>query len=434
MRPLCCVLVLVVLGLALPAFGSDFAATIETQAEQLAPKVRSWRRDFHQHPELSNREERTSRIVAEHLRSLGLEVQTGIAHHGVVGLLVGGKPGPVVALRADMDALPVTEEVDLPFASKVRSTYNGQEVGVMHACGHDAHTAILMGVAEVLAGLKANLPGSVKFIFQPAEEGPPPGEEGGAKMMVEQGVLEKPKPEVIFGLHVVPMAEAGEIVFRAGGQLAASDRLRITLKGRQAHGGMPWQGIDPVVVASHTILALQTVASRQVNPLPGPVVITIGSIHGGVRNNIVPEVVELAGTVRTFDTTVREDVHRRIRQTVEHIAAAAGATAEVILDQGNPVTFNDPALTRRMASTVERVAGPGKVRETLPVTWAEDFAVFQQHIPGFFLFLGIRPPGTKLEDAAPNHSPRFFVDESALPLGVKVLSNLAVDYLAGQTK
>lgn len=333
-----------------------------------------------------------------------------------------------------MDALPVTEEVDLPFASKARSTYNGQEVGVMHACGHDAHTSILMGVAEVLAGMKKDLPGTVKFIFQPAEEGAPTGEEGGAKLMVEQGVLDNPRPEAIFGLHVVPMAEAGEIVFRAGGQLAASDRLRITIKGRQAHGGMPWQGIDPVVVASQTILALQTVASRQVNPLPGPVVITVGSVHGGVRHNIVPEMVELAGTVRTFDATVREDVHRRIRQTVEHVAAASGATAEVVLDQGNPVTFNDPTLTRRMAPTVERVAGPGKVRETLPVTWAEDFAVYQQQVPGFFLFLGIRPPGTKLEDAAPNHSPRFFVDESALPLGVKVLANLAVDYLAGQTK
>ncbi|HEX4956421.1 MAG TPA: amidohydrolase [Thermoanaerobaculia bacterium] len=407
-------------------------AALDRLAREVEPKVVAWRRDFHQHPELSNREARTAKIVADHLSALGWDVRTGVAHHGVVAVLVGGKPGPVVALRADMDALPVTEEVDLPFASKVKAEHGGQSVGVMHACGHDAHTAILMGVAEVLARVKAELPGTVKLIFQPAEEGPPTGEQGGALMMVAEGALDAPRPAAIFGLHVVPMAETGEIAYRAGGQLASSDRLRIVVKGRQAHGGMPWDGIDPVVAAAQIINALQAIPARQVNQLKGPAVVTIGSIHGGVRNNIVPELVEMWGTLRSFDTGTREELHARVKRTAESVAAATGATAEVTIDQGNPVTYNDPELTRRMAPTLARVAGPGKVWETLPVTWAEDFSVYQQQVPGLFVFLGIRRPGQKVEDAAPNHSPRFYVDENALPLGVRTLAHLAVDFLAGE--
>ncbi len=407
-------------------------AALDGFAREVEPKVVTWRRDFHQHPELSNREERTARIVTEHLRVLGWEVRTGVAHHGVVAVLVGGKPGPVVALRADMDALPVTEEVDVPFASKVKAEYGGQSVGVMHACGHDAHTAILMGVAEVLAKLKAELPGTVKLLFQPAEEGPPTGEQGGALMMVAEGALDAPRPAAIFGLHVVPMAEAGEIAYRSGGQLASSDRLHIVVKGRQAHGGMPWDGIDPVVAAAQIINALQAVPARQINQLKGPAVVTVGSIHGGVRNNIVPEQVEMWGTLRSFDAGTRQELHARVKRTAESVAAATGASAEVTIDQGNPVTYNDPELTRRMAPTLARVAGPGKVWETLPVTWAEDFSVYQQQVPGLFVFLGIRPKGQKVEDSAPNHSPRFYVDESALPLGVRTLAHLAVDFLVGE--
>lgn len=418
------------LGAAPPK--SSLAAEVDARASAVEAKVIEWRRDFHQHPELSNREKRTAEVVAGHLRSLGYDVRTGVAHTGVVGILKGGKPGPVVALRADMDALPVSEEVDLPFASKVKAQYNGQEVGVMHACGHDAHTSILMGVAEVLAGMRSEIPGTVKLIFQPAEEGAPVGEEGGASLMVAEGALDDPRPAAIFGLHVVPMIEAGEISYRAGGQLAGSDRLRIVVRGRQAHAGMPWQGIDPITLSAQLILALQTIPSRQVSLLPGPAVVSIGSIHGGVRNNIIPEQVELAGTIRTFDASVREEIHQRIRRTAEGLAATLGAAIEVTIDQGNPVTSNDPALARRMAATLEQVAGPGKVQEALPVTWAEDFAVYQQTVPGLFLFLGIRPPGVRLEDAAPNHSPRFFVDESALRLGVRALSRLALDYLGQQ--
>jgi amidohydrolase len=413
-----------------PTSSIDRLAPIDRLAQEVEAKVVAWRRDFHQHPELSNREERTARIVAAHLRQLGYEVRTGVARHGVVAVLRGGKPGPVVALRADMDALPVTEEVDLPFASKAKGEYNGQTVGVMHACGHDAHTAILMGVAEVFAGMKAELPGTVKLIFQPAEEGPPTGEEGGAKLMVAEGALDDPRPAAIFGLHVVPMVAVGELSYRAGGQLASSDRLSIVVRGRQTHGGMPWDGIDPVVVSAQIINALQAIPARQVNQLKSPAVVTIGMIRGGIRNNIVPEVVEMQGTLRALDPSVRQELLARVKRTAEGVAQAAGATAEVVFDQGNPVTFNDPALTKRMAGTLERVAGPGKALETLPVTWAEDFSIFQEQVPGLFVFLGIRPPEQAVADAAPNHSPRFYVDERALPLGVRALAHLAVDFLA----
>ncbi len=402
-------------------------AEIDRLTAAVTPKVIEWRRDFHQHPELGNRETRTAARVAEHLRGLGMEVRTGVAHTGVVAVLHGGEPGPVVALRADMDALPVTEAVDLPFASKVRTTYNGQEVGVMHACGHDAHTAILMGAAEVLAGLRDRLPGTVKFLFQPAEEGPPAGEEGGASLMIAEGALENPTPDAIFGLHVMPH-RAGVIGYRAGGTLAGADRLKIVVEGRQTHAAFPWQGVDPIVVASQIVLGLQTIASRQLDPTTSPAVISIGSIHGGLRSNIIPGRVELVGTVRIIDPASRDDVLARIRRTAESIAASAGATARVEFVGITPVTYNDPQLVARMAPTLRRVAAAGAI-EVPAATAAEDFSYYQQRVPGLYFFLGINPEGVGPEEAAPNHSPLFFVNEDALPVGVRALVSLAVDYL-----
>jgi len=413
----------------LRAQNSRLDAEVDRRAAQIQGKVVAWRRDIHEHPELSNRETRTAELVAQHLRSLGIEVRTGVAHTGVVGLLRGGKPGPVVALRADMDALPVTEEVDLPFASKVRATYNGQDVGVMHACGHDAHTAMLMGVAEVLAGMRNELPGSVKFIFQPAEEGAPAGERGGAPLMIEEGALDNPKPSAIFGLHVFPYP-AGEIRYRAGGIMAGADILRIVVRGRQTHGALPWKGIDPVVVSSQIVLGLQTITSRQIDLTSAPAVVTISAINGGVRYNIIPDSVVMLGTIRTFDDVMRADIHQRVRRTAESIAESAGASAQVTIDTTGLVTYNDPALTERIVPTLYQVAGKGHVGLATPTTTAEDFSSYQRRIPGVFFFLGITPPGTDTLKAAPNHSPKFYVDEAALPVGVRVMAHLAVDYLS----
>ncbi|HEY3280277.1 MAG TPA: amidohydrolase [Gemmatimonadales bacterium] len=417
------------------AQSSRLDAEVDRRAALVDGKVVAWRRDIHAHPELSNREVRTAQVVADHLRALGLEVRTGVAHTGVVGVLRGGRPagggGPVVALRADMDALPVTEEVDLPFASKVRTTYNGQEVGVMHACGHDAHVAMLMGVAEVLAGMRRDLPGTVKFIFQPAEEGAPAGESGGAEMMIAEGALEDPKPGAIFGLHVFPYP-AGQVRYRAGGIMAAADGLRIVVHGRQTHGALPWAGVDPIVVAAQIVVGLQTIASRQVDIAVAPAIVTIGAIQGGVRNNIIPDSVVMIGTIRTFDPAVQRDIHDRVRRTAESIAQSAGATAQVTIEPGYPVTFNDPALTERMVPTLRRVAGASSVSTAVPQTTAEDFSRYEQKIPGMFFFLGITPPGADPKTVAPNHSPRFFVDEAALGVGVRAMAHLAVDYLSGQ--
>ncbi len=405
-------------------------AEIDRRAEAVTSKVVAWRRDLHQHPELGNREFRTAGIIAEHLRSLGMEVRTGVAHTGVVGILQGGRPGPVVALRADMDALPVTELVDLPFASRERAEYNGQEVGVMHACGHDNHMAILMGVAEVLAGMREDLPGTVKFLFQPAEEGAPEGEAGGAALMIEEGALEDPRPDAIFGLHVMPQ-RTGSIGYRAGGAMASSQTLQITVRGSQTHGAMPWGGVDPVVVSSQIVLALQTIVSRQANITTAPAVVTIAAIHGGLRSNIIPDSVVMLGTVRTLDAGMQEQIEARIRRTVAGIAESAGAKATVALSRGVPITFNDPDLTRRMVPTLERVAGRDMAAEVPPTTGAEDFSYFQQEIPGLYFFLGVVPDSIPLERAAPNHSPYFFADEAALPVGVRALANLAVDFLGG---
>lgn len=409
---------------------SALDAEIDRRAPLLEAKAIAWRRDIHQHPELSNREVRTAKLVADHLRSLGIEVRTGVAKTGVVGVLRGGRPGPVVALRADMDALPVAEEVDLPFKSTVRSTYAGQAVGVMHACGHDAHVAILMSVAELLAGMRQQLPGTVKFIFQPSEEGAPPGEEGGAAPMIKEGVLENPKVDAVFGLHVFPL-EVGTMTYRPGGIMASSDRFEIVVRGRQTHGALPWDGVDPVVVASQVVLGLQTITSRQLDLIQSPAVVTVGRMSGGVRYNIVPDSVVLEGTIRTFDEAMRSDIQARVKRTAESIASSAGATANVRIYGIAPVTFNDSALTARMAATLERVAGANRAGIAKQTTTAEDFALYQQKVPGMFFFLGIRPKSVDPSKAAPNHSPRFFVDEAALVPGIRAMASVAVDFLAG---
>ncbi|HVR28216.1 MAG TPA: amidohydrolase [Thermoanaerobaculia bacterium] len=405
---------------------------IDRLAAEVEPDVITWRRDFHANPELGNRERRTASIVAEHLRRLGLEVTTEVAHTGVVGILRGGRPGPVVALRADMDALPVTEEVDVPFASRVRSTYNGEEVGVMHACGHDAHTAILMGAAEVLAQMRADLPGTVKLIFQPAEEGAPQGERGGAELMLEEGAFDDPTPEAIFGLHVTSRTHTGTLTYRPGGTMASADGLQIVVRGRQTHGAMPWLGVDPITTAGHILVALQSVVGRRIDITQSPIVVSIGSIHGGVRGNIIPDDVRMVGTIRSLDPTIREELHARIRETVTKVAESMGAKADVTIELGAPVTFNDPALTQRMVPTLQRVAGADHVAVGPPTTGAEDFSEFQQHVPGLYFFMGVTPLDRPLEQAAPNHSPFFFVDESGLRLGVRAMANLAWDYLAGE--
>jgi amidohydrolase len=401
---------------------------IDRRAKELEAKVVAWRRDFHQNPELGNREFRTSKIVAEHLQKLGMEVKTNVAHTGVVGVLRGGRSGPVVALRADMDALPVTEEVDLPFKSTVKTQYNGQEVGVMHACGHDNHVAILMGVAEMLSAMKAELPGTVKFIFQPAEEGPPLGEKGGAPLMLEEGAFTNPKVDAVFGLHVFPM-ELGHVEYRTGGLMASSDNFYITVRGRQTHGALPWNGVDPIVAASQIVLGIQALTSRQTDLTLTPAVVTVGMMRGGIRTNIVPDSVEMAGTIRTFDEGVRAQLHERLTRTAESIAAASGATATVRIQKMTPVTYNDPPLTERMVPTLERVLGKPNVKVGRPTTTAEDFSFFQQAAPGMFFFLGVTPKD-RLGQAAPNHSPKFFVDEGVLVPGMRAMANLAVDFLS----
>jgi len=404
-------------------------ARIDEAAKRIESKVIDCRRDIHQHPELGNREFRTSKLVADRLKELGIEVRTGVAHTGVIGLLKGGKPGPVIALRADMDALPVTEQVDLPFKSTVRTTYNGQEVGVMHACGHDTHVAILLGVAEILAGMRDDLPGTVKFLFQPAEEGAPEGEQGGAELMVKEGALENPKPEAVFGLHVTSRYEVGQIGYRPEGAMAAVDTLRIKVTGKQTHGAYPWLGVDPIVTAAQIILGLQTIESRQLDSSMAPSIITIGVIHGGVRNNIIPDDVEMVGTLRSLDAKMRDQIHERVKRTAEKIAEAAGAKAEVTIETGYPITFNDPALTEKMLPTLKRAAGDSKVLLVHPSLGAEDFAFYQQKVPGLFFFVGTRPKNVTAEAAASNHSPLFYVDESGLELGLRAMAHVAVDYL-----
>jgi amidohydrolase len=402
---------------------------IDARVAALESQIIAWRRDFHANPELSNREVRTAGIVAAHLDALGLEVRTGIAHTGVVGVLRGALPGPVVALRADMDALPVTEELDLPFASKVRTTYEGREVGVMHACGHDAHVAILMGAAQVLSEMRDRIRGTVLFVFQPAEEGAPAGEKGGASLMLAEGVFADPNPDVVFGLHVVPQHPVGTIGYRARGAMASSDRLHISVKGSQTHAAYPWLGVDPIAVGSRIVLALESIPARRVDTRI-PSVVTIAMFHGGVRGNIIPAEAELTGTIRSLDPVMRFELHEAVKSTATKVAEAAGAVADVEIRLGYPITYNDPQLVTRMRPTLERVAGRERALEVLPRTGAEDFSFFQEGRPGLYFWLGVRPTDAPDSGYAPNHSPYFFVDEGALALGVRAMVNLTLDYPA----
>lgn len=404
---------------------------VSQAVDKIESKVIAWRRDFHEHPELGNNETRTASIVAKHLQSLGIEVKTGVAKTGVVGILKGGKPGPVVALRADMDALPVTERGDLPFKSNVKTQYNGQEVGVMHACGHDSHTAILMGVAEVLSGMKADLKGTVKFLFQPAEEGAPAGEEGGAELMVKEGVLENPKVDAVFGLHIWAQTEVGQITYRPGGMMAGVKDMKITIKGRQAHGASPWASIDPIVVSAQIVNNLQTIVSRNLNITENAGVVTIGSLHAGVRSNIIPEQAEMLGTMRYLSAADGKLIENRIRQIVTNTAEANGATAQIDLPYSSsyPVTYNDPTLTDKMLPSLQRIAGQANVKVIPPVTGAEDFSFFQEKVPGLFFFLGGMPKGQNPNTAPSHHTPDFFIDESSFKLGVETLTGLTLDYL-----
>jgi amidohydrolase len=411
--------------------GSPLTADIDRLAAAMEPELLQWRRHLHQNPELSNRETETAKYIAERLKSFGLVPQVGIARTGVVAVLQGGRPGPVVALRADMDALPVREETNVPFASKATGEYEGNKVGVMHACGHDTHMAMLLATAKVLSQLKERLPGSVKFIFQPAEEGAPPAETpAGAELMVKEGVLQNPKVDAVFGLHVWANSPAGTISYRSGPFMAASDRFDIVITGRQTHGSQPWSGVDPIVVGAQIVNALQTIVSRNVDITRLPAVVSVGQFQSGVRNNIIPDTARLVGTIRTFDAEVQSDIHARVKRIAENIAAAAGATAVVTIPSGIPATINDPALTKRMLPSLERAA-PGKVRESGLITAAEDFTFFQRQVPGMLFFLGITPPG-QAGRAPANHSPLFFVDESALVTGVRALAHLAADYLSSK--
>ena len=421
-------------ALALAPIASAPAAITDPQLEQGAREVDArlvdWRRDIHRNPELGNREFLTSKKVEAHLRKLGLEVKSGIAHTGVVALLRGAQPGPTIALRADMDALPVTERADVPFKSTVIGEYRGEKVGVMHACGHDTHVAILMAAAEVLTRMRGNLAGSVLFIFQPAEEGPPEGEDGGASMMLKEGLFDNYRPEAVFGLHIHYSLHAGDVGYRSGPMMAAADRFNIVVTGRQTHGARPWQGVDPIVTAAEIVSALQTVVSRQIDITVNPAVVTVGSIRGGIRHNIIPDSVEMSGTIRTFDPGQRTLVMERIQRVVQNMAEANGASATFALGTDNyPVTVNDVGLTARVLPSLQRAVGAEHVKQIPRETGAEDFAYFAQRVPGFFFFVGSTPREQDLATAPANHSPLFLVDESALQVGLRATLYIAVDYL-----
>ncbi len=400
-------------------------------ADKIEKKVVDWRRDIHEHPELGNNEIRTAALIAKHLQSLGIEVKTGVAHTGVIGILKGGKPGPVVALRADMDGLPVTERTPVPFASKVKTQYNGQEVGVMHACGHDTHVAMLMGVAEILSSIKEDMSGTVKFIFQPAEEGVPPGEKGGAEMMVKEGVLENPKVDVIFGLHINSQTEVGKVNYRPGGIYASVNDLKIIVKGRSAHGAYPWSSVDPIVVSAQIITNLQSIISRNLNITENAGIVTIGAIHGGNRSNIIPEQVEMLGTIRALSIEDEKMLIERVKQVATKTAESAGASAEVLIPYSShyPITFNDIALTEKMLPSLQRTAGSENVLLKPPHTGAEDFSFYQEKVPGLFFNLGGMSKGNDPKAAPSHHTPDFFIDESGFKTGIKAMANLAIDYM-----
>ncbi len=408
---------------------------VAAAAARLQGRVVEWRRDFHAHPELSNREERTSAKVAEHLRALGLEPKTGVARHGVVAVIKGGQPGPKIALRADMDALPVTEQTGLPFASTATAEYRGEKVGVMHACGHDAHTAMLLGVADTLVAMRDSLPGEVMLIFQPAEEGAPPPEEGGAALMLKQGLFRDFKPEAVFGLHVFSTVQAGKIAVRSGPLMAASDRFGITVTGRQTHGSAPWNGVDPIVATADLIGTAQTIVSRRTNIAKLPAVVTFGAIKGGIRYNIIPDDVEMVGTIRTFDPAMRTQIFNDLRNVAEHTAAAHGASArtEIYQNDGNPATVNDPALTARMLPSLQAVVGKDNVYEPPLQMGSEDFSLYALEVPSMFFFVGSTAAGIDPATAPSNHSPRFLLDEKALDVGLRALLQVSLDYLHGNS-
>jgi amidohydrolase len=412
---------------------THLSAKISEAADKIENKCIVWRRELHEHPELGNNEFRTAKLIAAHLRSLGFDVKENVGKTGVVGILKGENPGPCIGLRADMDGLPVVERVDLPFASKEKSTYNGQAVGVMHACGHDTHVAILMSVAEILAGMKKELKGTIKFIFQPAEEGPPEGEEGGAPLMIKEGVLENPKVDVMFGLHINSQTESGKIKYRSGGTMAASDWFKIKVKGKQTHGSQPWAGIDPVVVSAQIINGLQSIISRQTELTKNAAVISVSVINGGVRSNIIPEEVTMLGTIRTLDTGMQRIIHEKIELTASKIAEASGATAETSIDKKTLVTYNNPELTKKMIPSFVKSAGVDNVIEAEAVTGAEDFSFFAEKVPSIFFFIGGMEKGTDPKKAFPHHTPDFRIDESGMKTGVKAFCNLVFDYMNMQT-
>ena len=413
---------------------TNVGAAIDAAADKLEPQTIAWRRDFHEHPELGNREFRTSKIIADYLRSLNIEVKEGVGKTGVIGVLKGDLPGPVVGLRADMDALPLVERTPVSFASKVKTTFNGQEVGVMHACGHDSHMAILMSVAKILSDMRHQLRGTVKFIFQPAEEGPPPGEEGGAALMIKEGALDNPRVDVVFGLHINAATESGKIKYRSEGAMAASDWFTIKVHGKGSHGSQPWSGIDPIVVSAQIIEGLQTIISRQTELTKDAAVISVCVINGGVRSNIIPEEVEMTGTIRTLDTAMQREIHERMHRTVSRIAESAGATAELTIDNKTLITYNDPVLVRRMLPSLQRAAGEKNVTWMDAMTGSEDFSFYGARVPSFFFFLGGMRPGQDPRTTAPHHTPDFYIDESGFKLGVKAFCHLVFDYADSVTR
>ncbi|MGP5515115.1 M20 family metallopeptidase [Psychrobacter alimentarius] len=412
------------------AFSAHADINIDKEVKSVEKKVIEWRRDIHQHPELSNRETRTAAIVAKHLKSLGMQVETDIAHTGVVGYLKGAKPGPTVMLRADMDALPVTEKADVPFKSTIVTKYMGEDVGVMHACGHDTHVAMLMGTAEVLAAVQKELHGNIMFVFQPAEEGAPKGEEGGANLMLKEGIFKKYQPDVAFGLHIMSNLNTGQIGYRSGPIMASGDTFDITVKGKQTHGSAPWNGVDPIAAASQIVTGVNHIVSRQIDITKEPAIISFGKISGGVRDNIIPDSVNMIGTIRNFDMDNRAKIFANIKTTASHIAMASGAEADVKITKGYPVTINDPALTAQMLPTLKNVAGANNVFDVPKLTASEDFAFYSQEVPSLFIFLGGTPVGQDASKAPYNHSPYFYADESSFKIGTKALSQLAIDYLA----
>jgi len=422
------VVLIVVFCLFNSAFAAVSSADIDAATAKVMPQVIEWRRFIHQHPELGNREFNTSKLIAEQLQKLGIEVKTGIAKTGVVGILKGGQPGPVVGLRADMDALPVTERTDVPFKSTVKTEYNGQTVGVMHACGHDSHVAMLLGTATVLAGMKDKIKGTVVFIFQPAEEGAPVGETGGAADMVKEGVMDNPKIDAVFGIHINAQTEIGRITYKSGAEMAASDWFSIKVKGKQSHGAYPWQGVDPIAVASQIYTGLQMIVSRQSELPKAPVIITVGKINAGVRENIIPEELTMAGTIRTLDSDMQKDVHEKIRRTATKIAESMGATAEVTIETKTLVTYNTPALVKQMLPSLQKAAGDGNVSETEWVTGGEDFSYFGTKAPAFFFFVGGMPKGKDPKSTASHHTPDFYIDDSRLDVGIKAFCNIVFDY------